>query len=249
MKLNNCIYKSDKKCVYVEDGMAIKVFCENYSKTDVLYEALNTARVEDSGCDIPKLISVSKEDGQWMITTEYIEGENLYNLMKQNPDKEDEYLEQMVDFQISINQKQNPLLIKLKDKIARQLKEVDSITDVSRYDLLTRLESMPKHTKLCHGDFCPQNIIVTPDGKLYAVDWVHATQGNASADVARTYLLLALDNIDNADKYMTLFCQKTATDKNYVQQWLPIVAAAQLEKNRPEERALLTKWLDIVDFE
>ena len=56
MKLDNCIYKGALKSVYQEDEKAIKVFAPNYSKTDVLYEALNTARVEDSGMDIPKLL-------------------------------------------------------------------------------------------------------------------------------------------------------------------------------------------------
>ena len=81
------------------------------------------------------------------------------------------------------------------------------------------------------------------------VDWVHASQGNASADVARTYLLLALESKKNADKYLDLFCSKTGTDKKYVQQWLPIVAAAQLEKNRPEEKDLLFSWVDVFDFQ
>lgn len=84
---------------------------------------------------------------------------------------------------------------------------------------------------------------------MYVLDWVHATQGNASADVARTYLLFCLDNQEKADKYMDLFCQKTGTDKRYVQQWLPLVAAAQLTKKRPEEQELLHSWLNVFDYQ
>ena len=36
--------------------------------------------------------------------------------------------------------------------------------------------------------------------------------------------------------YMDLFCDKTGTEKRYVQGWLPIVAAAQLAYKRPEEK-------------
>ena len=74
----------------------------------------------------------------------------------------------------------------------RALKSEVQLDDNLRYELMTRLDGMPKHTKLCHGDFDPSNIIVGNDGKWYVVDWVHASQGNASADVARTYLLLSL---------------------------------------------------------
>ena len=248
MKLDNCIYKGALKSVYQENEKAIKVFAPNYSKTDVLYEALNTARVEDAGMDIPKLLAVSFEDGQWSITSEYIKGKTLSNLMKENPDKIDTYIDQMVDLQLEINQKQNPLLNKLKDKLSFQINELDMINDSTKYELRTLLEAMPKHTKLCHGDFNPDNIIVTEAGKLYVIDWVHATQGNASADVARTYLLLALNSIKIADKYMNSFCLKSATDKKYVEHWIPIVAAAQLGKNKPEEKDLLLKWTDISDF-
>ena len=248
MKLNNCIYKSELKNVYHEDGKAIKVFNPNYSKTDVLYEALNTARVEDSGMDIPKLLDVSFVNGQWSITSEYIEGKTLSTLMKENPGNMDNYIEQMVDLQLEINQRQNPFLNKLKDKLSFQISSLDMINDSTKYELHMLLEAMPKHTKLCHGDFNPDNIIVTESGKLYVIDWVHATQGNASADVARTYLLLAMNSIEIADKYMNCFCVKSATAKKYVEHWIPIVAAAQLGKNKPEEKELLLKWADVSDF-
>ena len=72
---------------------------------------------------------------------------------------------------------------------------------------------------------------------------------NEFADVARTYLLFCLDNQEAADKYMDLFCKKTGTDKRYVQQWLPLVAAAQLTKKRPEEAELLHSWLNVCDYQ
>ena len=92
-------------------------------------------------------------------------------------------------------------------------------------------------------------VAVKEDGTMYVVDWVHATQGNASADVARTYLLFCLSDQAAADKYMDLFCEKTGTAKRYVQQWLPLVAAAQLTKKRPEEQELLQSWLNVCDYQ
>jgi thiamine kinase-like enzyme len=107
---------------------------------------------------------------------------------------------------------------------------------------------MPKHFKLCHGDFRPSNIIVGEDGKLYLIDWVHATQGNASGDVARTYLTLYLKDPEIAKKYYNNFCSKTKTDVEYIKKWLPIIAAANLTKNRPEEKELLESWLNFSDL-
>ena len=169
--------------------------------------------------------------------------------MDENPDKVQEYMEQMVDLQIDIHSKACPLLNKLKEKTIRALQEEEQLDANTRYDLLTRLDGMPKHTKLCHGDFEPSNIIVAADGAMYVVDWVHASQGNASADVARTYLLLSLKDAKKADMYMDMFCEKTGTEKRYVQGWLPIVAAAQLAYKRPEEKELLESWINVFDYQ
>lgn len=244
------ISSSETKCVYRDGDLAIKEFCEGFPKAEVLNEALCTARVEDlPGLHVPKVLSVSVMDGKWSITREFIEGKTLQQLMDENPDKVQEYMEQMVDLQIDIHSKACPLLNKLKEKTIRALQEEEQLDTNTRYDLLTRLDGMPKHTKLCHGDFEPSNIIVAADGAMYVVDWVHASQGNASADVARTYLLLSLKDAKKADMYMDMFCEKTGTEKRYVQGWLPIVAAAQLAKKRPEEKELLEKWVNVFPYE
>lgn len=245
------ISQNATKSVYRDGDKAIKVFCKGFPKAEVLNEALISARVEALGeINIPATLAVSvDDDGCWSITKDFIDGKTLQQLMDENPDKLDEYMNQMVDLQLMIHSKNCPLLNKLKDKMARQISEIEELNPVNRYDLLTRLDGMPKHTKLCHGDFQPNNIIVKPDRSMYVLDWVHATQGNASADVARTYLLFCLEDKNRAETYMDLFCQKTGTDKRYVQQWLPLVAAAQLTKKRPEEAELLHNWLNVCDYQ
>jgi aminoglycoside phosphotransferase (APT) family kinase protein len=109
---------------------------------------------------------------------------------------------------------------------------------------------MPKHKKVCHGDFNPSNIIITPDDKAYILDWSHATQGNAAADAARTYLLFRLHGDEKAaEYYLKSFCKKSDTAMQYVQKWLPIVAASQSVKGKAEEREFLLGWVNVVDFE
>ena len=244
------ISSSSTKSVYRDGNVAIKEFCEGFPKAEVLNEALCNARVEDlPGLHVPKILGVSVVDGKWSIMKEYIEGKTLEQLMEENPDKTQEYMEQMVDLQLEIHSKACPLLNKLKEKTIRALNEEPELDESTRYELLTRLDGMPKHTKLCHGYFSPSNIIVQEDVTMYVIDWVHAAQGNASADVARTYLLLSLKDSKLADLYMDLFCEKTDTDKRYVQGWLPIVAAAQLVKKRPEEKELLEKWINVFPYQ
>lgn len=238
------------KMVYRDGYKAIKVFNADFPKAEVLNEALITARVEETGgINVPKVLEVSVFEGKWSITYDFIEGKTLKQLMDENPEKLPEYMDMMVDLHLSIMSKHCPLLNKLKDKMNRQVADMDEFGEASRYDVQTRLDGMPKHTKLCHGDFNPSNIIVTDDQTMYVLDWVHATQGNASADVARTYLLFSLQDKKKADMYIDVFCKKTGTAKKYVQSWLPIVAAAQLSKKRPEEVELLNQWANVFEYQ
>jgi len=249
MKADKIIAQRKNKTVYLDGDKCIKVFDEHYSKADVLNEALNQARIEETGLNIPKILEVTMIDGKWAIVLEYIHGKNLAELMEENPDKKNEYLELLVDLQLEVHSKRSPLLNKLKDKMNRKISQAD-LDATTRYELHTRLEGMPKHTKVCHGDFNPSNIVITDDGKAYIVDWAHATQGNASADAARTYLLFCLaGDKETAKIYLDTFCKKSDTAKQYVQKWMPIVAASQSVKGNEHEREFLLSWADVVDYE
>ncbi|MBR6637687.1 MAG: phosphotransferase [Lachnospiraceae bacterium] len=249
MNLERVIAVRTGKTIYRDGDQVIKVFDKDYSKADVLNEALNQARIEGTDLNVPKILQVTMIDGKWAIVSEYIKGKTLAALMKENPDKYDEYLEKFVDLQMEVHSKKVPLLNKLKDKMNRKITETD-LDATTRYELHTRLEGMPKHDKVCHGDFDPSNIIITDEGKAYILDWAHVTQGNASADVARTYLLFWLaGDITGADKYLNLFCKKSDTAKQYIQKWLPIVAASQSVKGKEQEREFLLSWVNVVDYE
>ncbi len=249
MKNLKVIAVRTSKTIYRDGDKVIKVFDEDFSKADVLNEALNQARVEETGLHIPKIIEVTKIDGKWAIISEYISGKTLAQLMEENPQKTDEYIELLVNLQLEMHSKKAPLLNKLKDKMNRKISE-STLDATTRYELHARLEGMPKHNKVCHGDFNPSNIIISENNTPYIIDWSHATQGNASADAARTYLLFCLSgNEDLANQYLDLFCKKSDTAKQYVQQWLPIVAASQLVKGKPEEKEFLMRWTDIADYE
>ena len=249
MNLDRIIAVRTDKTDYRDGDRSLKVFNEDNSKADVLNEALNQARIEETGLNIPKILEVTVIDGKWTIVSEFIKGKTLARLMEENPDKKDEYLSLFVDLQLQMHSKTCKGLTKLKDKMNRKISETDLSATV-RYDLHTRLEDMPKHNKVCHGDFNPTNIIITDDGTPYILDWSHATQGNASADVARTYLLFWLNgDIDGAKKYLDMFCERSNTAKQYVQKWMPIVAASQTVKGNEAEREFLHSWIDVVDYE
>ena len=251
LNLNNPIAERKTKTVYKDGDKTIKLFVENYSKADILNEALNQARVEE-GTDlkVPKLLAVTMVNYRWALVSEHIEGVTLESLMKEHPEKMDEYLNRFIDIQLDVLGHTVPMLNNIKDKFKRKLNTANNINENTKYELLQRLDGMKTHSKVCHGDFNPSNIVITENDEAYIIDWAHVTQGNASADAARTYLLFAIDGRqDLADKYLDLFSEKSGIQKSNIQRWIPIVAATQKTKGKEEEQDFLDKWIDIVDYE
>ena len=251
MNLDRVIGVRNDKTIYRDNGKCIKVFNKEYSEEDVLNEALNQARIEHTGLNIPKILEVTRIGDKWAIVSEYIKGKTLSQLMEEEEDekKKEEYFEMFVDLQILVQSKTCPRLNKLKDKMNMKISMTD-LDAVTRYDLHAKLEDITRHNKVCHGDFNPSNIIITEDGTPYILDWSHVTQGNASADAARTYLLFLLKNDkETAEKYLDMFCEKTNTEKKYILKWMPIVAAAQSVKGNEKEREILLSMVKETEYQ
>ncbi len=249
MNKDNLIAQRKNKAIYKQGDNVLKIFDNTYKTSDILNEALNQTRVYEAGLSVPELIEVKKIDGNWAIVSKFIQGKTLTQLISENPNKEDEYLEIFVNTQMEIHNNTAPHLNKLRDKMTLKIAQTD-LDATTRYELMTRLEGMPKHKKICHGDFSFGNVIITPENKAVVIDWAHVTQGSASADVARTYLMFMLNGKNEiAEKYMNLFCKKSDTARQYVQKWIPIVAASQLVKGHEKEREFLLKLTDVVEYE
>jgi RIO-like serine/threonine protein kinase len=248
-KLEKIIAVRTAKTIYRDGDKVIKVMGEEYLAPDVLSEALNLAVVGETALKVPRLVEVTKINGKWAVVWEYVEGTTLDKLMEKNKDKEQQYLERFVDIQLDMYRYSATRLPLLTEKMERKIK-ASGLDATSRYEILGRLASMPKHIKLCHGDFNPSNIVITEKDEAYIIDWSHAAQGNASADAAQTYLLFWLaGNITLADKYLALYCKKNDTAKQYVEKWLSIVAASRLPKARLEEREFLLHWANVAEYQ
>ena len=249
MRLDHIVAVRKNKTIYRYQDMAIKVFNEEYSKPDILNEALNLARVENMSINIPKLLEVCNIEGKWAIVTEFVEGKNLEELMNEQPEKKREYLELFVNTQLCVLMHEAPpMLNRLKEKMKRKIENAP-LDETIKYELLARLESMPSLRRLCHGDFTPSNVILREDGDVSIIDWAHVTAGNEAADAGRTYLTFALSgNQKLADEYLDLFSDKARIEKKEIQRWVPILAASQFSKGNKEEQEFLMKWIDVIEY-
>ena len=240
MKLDRIIAVRNSKTVYCEGDSSFKVFNDQYKQSDVLSEALNQARLEETGLNIPKILEVTVINGKWAIVYEHIKGKNLAALMTEHPEKKDEYIDKFINLQLDVLSKKCPELTLLSDKLTRNICDTDFAATV-RYDLLDRLNDMPKHTKICHGDFNPSNIVISDKNAPFILDWSHAAKGNGAADAAGTYLyFLYGGETETAESYLNGICEKSGTERGYVERWFPIIAASKSAKAGKDQKKFYT---------
>ena len=242
------IVERHNKVVYDCGDSVIKVFNGNKPAADILNEALNLARADQAGIDVPELIEVGKTGASWAINTRKVEGKTLRQLINEDPDVE--RMDKFVELELAIHSHKNPLMNRQKDKYKRMIDSLDDIIEPAvQYELLARLEAMEDHAKVCHGDFVPSNIIVRENGSMCVCDWAHATQGNGGADCATTYLHLMLGGEQEiAEKYLRTYCERQGCSMAYIQNWMSIVAAAELARGRVIDQDYLLSMIDVVDY-
>ena len=242
--------RNDKK-IYANKDVITKVFSHKaYSSSDVLKEAMNQEYAIELGFHAPAVLDVFPVGKDWAISSKKIEGDTLKELMDKDPENKKKYVQKLVQIQIEIlsHLTSNLKLPKLKDKLNNYINE-SGLDATTRYDLQTRLEKMPNHYKFCHGDICPENIILQGDS-YYVLDWAHATRGNAAADAAMTYLLFVLSGDEKAaDMYVKEFCKKSNTALSYVQEWISVVSATKLRSVKDSaKREILTRNISVVEY-
>lgn len=246
--INTIVERKNKK-IYRDGDKLIKLFDESYSKSDILNEALNQARVAETGLNIPRIHEITVIDGKSAIIMDYIEGDTLEQLLKKFPEKSDEFLSLFVRVQKEIHSKKHLLLTKFSDKLKMKILQSE-LSASTRYDLSMRLDSMPRHTHVCHGDYNMSNVIIDRNGEPHIIDWSHASQGNATADGVKSFFLFIFEGEKElAEKYMQLYCEQTNVTEPYFREWMPFIAAAQLIRSSDSERKKqLMKWVEEGDY-
>lgn len=242
------IVERHNKAVYVDGDRIVKVFKAEKPASDVFNEALNIARVTEAGVRVPKVLEVSQvADGSWALSTEYVPGVTMRSLMDAAEGTEEygSLLEQFVDFQIEIQNTEAPELLKdQKSKVTNMIGKVKDLDPSVRYDLQMRADRMAPGRSICHCDFNPSNVIVTEDGTLYACDWTHVIRGLPEVDAAMTYILFKMYHELHADAYLDLFSKKADIAKQKIHYWVPVMAAAELSRNRKDKEEFLRGQVD-----
>ncbi len=244
MNLDRVIAVRNTKTVYRDGDRCIKIFNGERTKAEVLNEAFNQALAEQMGFRVPKILEVTVVDGKWAIVSELIRGRAMSDTVAAEPELAEEYLTRLVELQLEVQREMSPLYENLAEKARRGISAARGSGANISDGMQELIGALADRNNICHGDFTPSNLIVSESGELYILDWDHASRGAPEADAAGTYLCFRRNGDVLAQRYLEIYCEKSAVPRAEVEKWLPLVAAAQYTNAEDRVRKFLLPWFE-----
>lgn len=235
MNLGTPIAIGNTAKIYLHKNKVYKVFNDYFSESEALKESKKQKYAHSFGLPVPRIIDVKKINGRQAIIMEYIEGQSIGDLLSENMEKAEYYLNISVEIQQKIHKFEAHSIEHMTEKLRRQIESVEILDNSHKSTLIQKLNRMSFKSMLCHGDYHLFNLMMT-NNSVTIIDWVDSSAGDIRADVYRTYLLYSHYSNKIAEMYLDLYCEKSNLAKEEVLQWAPIIAAARLAEKVPSEK-------------
>ncbi|WP_404448629.1 aminoglycoside phosphotransferase family protein [Sutcliffiella horikoshii] len=243
MDIGEPIASGNTANIYLYENQIIKVFKEHLPSTEPNYEAQKQRFAFESNLRVPNILDVKKVNGKQSIIMEYVKGKTLGELVADNMEQLEFFLEMSIDIQMDIHTVLAETLEPMHARLQRKIEAVKGLDEKIKMSLVKKLSLMTVENKLCHGDFHFYNLIKSGD-EVFIIDWVDASAGDPRADVCRTYILYTQVSTDIAELYLKLYCEKSGCSRKEILEWAPIIAAARLSENvATEDSHRLMKYI------
>lgn len=240
-----------------ETDKVVKVYFPGFSAEFAAYEAKVATVAQESGVPCPRFYEQVEFEGRPGLVYERIQGVPMSQLVFKGPWRSPSLAKRMAALHLQMHQPSIEAdLPNQREKYTRRIEASDILPAALKTRLLEAYAKIPDESRLCHGDFHPENILSNA-GEDLAIDWVDVSLGHPLADVARTTILLKgmaatvpippvrwLVNWFH-DHYLRAYFA-TGGDQSTYRAFLPIVAAARLAEGIPELQGFLLKQAEAV---
>lgn len=169
----------------------LKLF-ESSLPFDVINREIMAIRfAEKTGLPVPVIKELITYDGRHGIIMGRIKGKTMGQVMSIKCWKMNAYARVLADLQVTVNSIHASKFPPLRPHLENKIKKESSLAPNIKNSVLRVLDKLPDGEMLCHFDFHPWNILMSPKGPVI-IDWTGAAKGDPMADVARTYVLCTL---------------------------------------------------------
>jgi uncharacterized protein (TIGR02172 family) len=240
------------------DTQALKLYYADWSASWVEQEAQVSRAVATTGLPVPATGKVLAVDGRFGILFERVLGPSMLQQFSARPWTVAHSLRVFVDLHLAMHTRHVPGLPSQREQLARSISEAPAASATIRAQALEQLDRLPDDHVLCHGDYHPDNILMTQTGPVI-IDWGSASNGHPLADVARTELLLQMGEPPPSQKNRWLLTSaRTLVRRAYIRRYLRLrpasarelavwrfpIAVARLSEGIVEERDKLLRLIE-----
>lgn len=205
-----------------------------------------------------KIVEVEDRKG---IVYEFVDGITMTKFMMKKPWYLSKVAVRLAELQYEFHKCSVTGIASTKTRLADRIKYVDVLDDEKKNFILKYLDGLEDGNSLCHGDFHPDNILISGEKEII-IDWMDATYGSPLADVARTCIVISTGALPNNtslilgkiiklvqgklySEYIKKYIKISGVKMEEVEKWyLPVAAARLIEGISKEEKTILMGIID-----
>ncbi|MGD8505567.1 MAG: aminoglycoside phosphotransferase family protein [Candidatus Bathyarchaeota archaeon] len=247
-----------------DENRILKLFRDGWSISSVKWEETVARAVYEAGLPVPAVYGVIEKDGRHGIIYERVYGPSMLQKLISKPEELEHFAFMFAELHAQMHSLKIRKLPSHRQQLEKKICNAKVLLNVRMEAVLKALQQLPDDNVLCHGDFHPDNILMSASGPV-VIDWNDATQGNPDADIARTLLLLKqgepvqpfeldserIQSMRNLfiKTYLRRYDQVRPISLANIELWRLPVAAARLSEDIKEEESRLLSIVEMLTNE
>lgn len=230
-----------------DDGRVLKLCYDWVSEDAVRYEARIAGAVHAAGLPVPAVGKVQELAGRFGLVYEHVKGQSMFKALAAKPWHLRHHAGSLAALHAQTHEVTSVEGVpSQRQRLHDKIRHAEGLEPDLKQAGLAVLAGMPEGHTLCHGDFHPENVLITDRGPII-IDWIDATLGNPLADVARTSVILlgvrhspGVSGIEGLmlawyhQAYIQRYFRLRPGGEAEYERWLPIVAAARMSEGITE---------------
>lgn len=235
-----------------QDDTIIKLYKQSFPHDAIVQEFEVSKFVYSLGINTPLPVKITQADSRTGIVYERIHGTSLLKLITTMPWLIDKHSKTLAKLHYDIHSHPD-VSGELRDQkgcLIENINKAPLLDKDEKEKIIAYLQELPTKSKLCHGDFHPDNVLVGE--QTIIIDWMTGMSGNPAGDVARTALLLSIGTMPEESPqmvknmvtklrnriksvYLKHYMRWSGLALSDIESWILPVAAARLTEWLPDE--------------
>jgi aminoglycoside phosphotransferase (APT) family kinase protein len=235
------------------DGRILKLTRADFPSILADQEWRNARIAWQAGARAPKPIEIIDVAGRRGVVFDRLDGPNMAQCMQRSLHRIRAYARQLAGLHAELHTIAAPTLPSQHQRVAWTLEHSAILPEHLKATVNQLVAKLPDNDTICHGDFHPENILLTSRGPVI-IDWEGCMHGSPAADVAatclwiRTALMLGkglggwvMRQIGNQLEriYLAEYSRLAPGQLEQLEAWIAVLAACRLRSDTQHHREYL----------